>query len=237
MALGLGGLTKGLTGLGLPLISVPVLATFVGVEQAVLTMIIPSTVLNFYPAWTHRQGAGELPELRRILFGALPGAAVGTVILTLASPRLLQTVLGFWILAYLALRLVHPDFRLSMPARRRFSPLVGATAGALQAATGISAPVIGPYVDALRLRPDAYVFAVCICFGAFAAAQLLVVSVSGVLDRATVLQSLIAIVPALIFIPVGVRARRLISRRTFDIGIRLLLGLMACRMLYSAWSS
>ena len=66
MALGLGGLTKGLTGLGLPLISVPVLATFVGVEQAVLTMIIPSTGLNFYPAWTHRQGAGELPEQRRI---------------------------------------------------------------------------------------------------------------------------------------------------------------------------
>jgi uncharacterized membrane protein YfcA len=223
-------------GMGLPLVSVPVLAGFVGVERAVLIMIIPSTLLNFYPAWTHRAGAGEVPELKRILVGALPGAIVGAAVLQFASARFLATSLGLWIFAYLGLRLARPDFRLSAAFRRHWSPAVGAAAGALQAATGISAPVVGPYVDALRLRPEAYVYAVCTCFGTFAAAHLAVVATAGLLDRDIVMQSLLALVPALICIPVGVRARRFVSPRAFDLAIRVMLGLIGARLLYGAWS-
>lgn len=223
-------------GMGLPLVSIPVLASFIGVEQAVLTMIIPSVVLNFYPAYTHRAGSGEVPELTRLLIGALPGALVGAAVLALASPRFLETSLAVWIFAYLAIRLARPNFGLTDRFRRRYSPAVGAVAGALQASTGISAPIIAPYVNALKLRPEAYVYAVCICFGTFAAAHLCVVTVAGLLTRDMVLQGLAAIVPAIIFIPVGVRARRLISPRAFDLGIRLMLAVMGARLLYAAWT-
>jgi uncharacterized membrane protein YfcA len=222
-------------GMGLPLVSVPVLAGFVGVEHAVLMMIIPSTVLNAYPAYTHRHGAGELPELKRILFGALPGAAVGAAVLTFASARFLSTTLAIWIFAYLVFRLAHPAFSLSLEFRHRFAPVVGALAGALQAATGISAPIIAPYVNALKLRPEAYVFAVCTCFGVFAGAHLVLVTATGQLDRALVTQSLLAIVPAIAFIPIGVRARRFISPASFDRIIRVMLALMGGRLVYTAW--
>ena len=46
VALGVGGATKGLTGLGLPMVAVPVMAGFLGVERAVLIMILPVLVLN-----------------------------------------------------------------------------------------------------------------------------------------------------------------------------------------------
>ncbi|MGW8368102.1 MAG: sulfite exporter TauE/SafE family protein [Gammaproteobacteria bacterium] len=237
LALGLGGFTKGLMGMGLPLVAVPVLAGFVGVEQAVLTMIIPSVVLNAYPAWTHRSGAGQVPELRRILIGAAPGALVGAAVLRYASPRFLEVSLAVWIFAYLMLRLAHPHFRLSDAFRKRWSPLVGAMAGALQAATGISAPIIAPYVNALRLEPQAYVYAVCVCFGTFAAAHLAVVITVGILDREIALQGLLAIAPALVFIPIGVWARRFVSARAFDLFIRATLALMGLRLLYAAWQS
>lgn len=224
-------------GMGLPLVSVPVLAGFVGVEQAVKIMIIPSVVLNAYPAYTHRAGAGEVPELKRMLWGAIPGALIGAAILQYAGARFLSTSLALWIFLYLAFRLAHPNFRLTDGFRRRWSPMVGATAGALQAATGISAPIIAPYVDALKLRPEAYVFAVCVCFGTFATAHLIVVVGAGVLDWHTVMQGLAAIVPALVFIPIGVRARRLISPRAFDLFIRLMLGIMGLRLIYGAWLS
>ena len=222
-------------GMGLPLVAVPVLAIFVGVERAVLIMIIPSVVLNAYPAWTHRRGAGQVPELKRMLLGALPGAVLGAAILQYASARFLETSLALWIFAYLIFRLLHPDFRLTDRFRRRWSPAVGAAAGALQASTGISAPIIAPYVNALRLKPEAYVFAVCVCFGTFATAHLSVATLSGVLTRDIVLQSLAAIVPALVFIPVGVWARRFISERVFDICIQSTLAVMGARMLYGAW--
>lgn len=221
--------------MGLPLVSVPVLAGFVGVEQAVLIMIIPSVVLNAYPAFTHRSGAGEVPELRRILIGALPGAIVGAAVLRFASATFLSTALAVWIFAYLVMRLMRPDFRLTDRFRQRWSPLVGASAGALQASTGISAPIIAPYVNALKLRPEAYVFAVCTCFGTFATAHLGVVTVVGMLDRDTALLGLAAIVPAIVFIPVGVRARRFISANAFDLFIRIMLAIMGARLIYSAW--
>jgi uncharacterized membrane protein YfcA len=224
-------------GMGLPLVSVPVLAGFVGVEQAVLIMIIPSVVLNVYPAWTHRDGAGELPEIKRILIGALPGAISGAAVLQFASDRFLSTALALWIFAYLGFRLVHPNFRLSTKFRQRWSPLVGAVAGALQASSGISAPIIAPYVNAVRLRPQGYVFAVCTCFASFATAHLAVVIFAGILDRETMIQGLLAIVPAIFFIPVGQSARRFVSPAIFDLFIRIMLAVMGCRLIYTEWVS
>jgi uncharacterized membrane protein YfcA len=235
IALAFGGFTKGLTGLGLPLITVPVLAGIFGVEQAVLLMVLPSVLLNYYPAWMHRDARAELPELGRILIGAIPGVVVGASVLRFASDRFLATALAIWIVAYVSLRLLHPHFAIARAGRRRWSAVIGATAGALQAATGISAPIIAPYMDAIGLRPRAYVFAVCICFGAFATGHLTVVVASGIYTVTLLKQSLLAIVPAVVFIPVGVRARRYISERWFDRIIRLTLLMMAARLLYGAW--
>ena len=42
----LGSLVKGTTGLGLPLTAVPVIASFVGVQDAVVIMAAPTAVSN-----------------------------------------------------------------------------------------------------------------------------------------------------------------------------------------------
>ena len=174
-ALAVGGLVKGVTGMGLPLIAVPVMAGFLGVERAVLTMVIPTVVLNGYQVWTHRGEAPQLPEWPRLLVAGLPGALFGATVLFLASDRFLSTALAMWILGYVLLRLARPSLSLSMVTRMRWSPVVGAASGALQATMGISAPIIAPYVDALGLRPGAYVFAVCTPFFTFAAAHLAII--------------------------------------------------------------
>jgi len=235
LALAFGGFSKGLTGLGLPLASVPVLAGVFGVERAVLIMVIPSTLLNHYPAWTHRDARGELPELRLVLLGAIPGVVAGASILQYASDRFLATAMAVWLLGYVLLRLRHPHFTITGDARRRWSPLVGASAGALQAATGISAPIIVPYLDAAGLSPRAYVFVACACFGTFATGHLAVVAASGVYTTELLVQSLLAMVPALACIPLGFRARRYISRRWFDWIIRAMLVTMSGRLLFGAW--
>jgi uncharacterized membrane protein YfcA len=91
-------------------------------------------------------------------------------------------------------------------------------------------------MDAARLRADAYVFAVCMCFGSFALAHLLIVTLSGVYTAELLATSLLAILPAVGFIPLGVMARRLISRQTFDWIVRLSLVIIALRLLYNAWA-
>ena len=158
LALAAGGLTKGLAGLGLPGIAIPIMAIFLGVEQAVMIMVLPTLSANLWLAWRLRDCYGEVPEVPRIAIAGIPGIAVGATVLYLASERFLATVLALWVLAYLVLRFVHPKLSLSKPVRRQLAAPVGFLSGILQGATGICAPVIVPYVDALGTSPRTYVF-------------------------------------------------------------------------------
>jgi uncharacterized membrane protein YfcA len=234
-ALAAGGLVKGVTGLGLPLIGVPVIAGTLGVERAVLVMIIPGMILNAYQAWTHREFRHEVPELLRILAWGLPGAVLGAGVLHFASERLLATVLALAIVAYLLLRTLRPDFTLSALTRQRATPVVGLVSGMLQTATGISAPVIGSYLHALRLPPRAYVFAVAVPFGSFAAAHFLVLVAFQVYTAEVLTESVIAVLPAVLFIGLGEHLRRYIQPAGFDLLVRAVLAAMAVRLLYVAW--
>ena len=53
-AISLGGLFKGMTGLGLPMFAVPALAVVTSVEEAVVLMIIPGLGTNLWPESPHR---------------------------------------------------------------------------------------------------------------------------------------------------------------------------------------
>ena len=227
---------KGVTGVGLPLITVPVMAGFLGVERAVLVMVIPSFVLNLVQAWSHRSERFAVPEVPRILVGGMLGASLGASILAWASDATLALALGVWIFAYLLFRFLHPQFRLALPARLRWSPLVGVSAGAMQAATGISAPIIVPYTDALKLQPAQYVYAVCAPFCAFAAAHCMVLAWSGYYATELLWQSALAVLPAVAFVPVGTWLRKFIAPSIFDLLVRALLVVMAIRLIAGAVS-
>lgn len=231
-----GGFVKGVTGLGLPLIAVPVIASALGVQRAVLVMIIPGMLINAYQAWTHRDCRGSVPELPRLLLAGIPGAAIGAGVLFLASERVLATVLAACITAYLSLKYLRPDFKLAMTQRLRIAPIVGAASGALQTSSGIAAPVIGSYMHALGLVPRAYVFAVAVPFGTFATVHFSVMSILRLYTPEVLTESALAVVPAVIFIRIGERFRSRVKPAAFDILIRVLLALISLRLLYVAWT-
>ena len=235
IALAAGGTTKGLTGLGLPMVAVPVLAGFLGVERAVMTMIMPVLVLNLWLTWTLRDCRNEIPEMPRLLLPSLPGIALGAGILYVATEQFLATGLGIWILAYLLLRALHPTMSLAGDARRRIAPLVGFGAGSMQAATGISAPVLVPYVDALNLSPRAYVFAVATVFSTLSATHFVMMISLQAYSLQQLTESLLAVVPAIVFVPVGAKLRSLIAPHVFTRIIRVMMFFIALRLIYGAW--
>ena len=48
-------------------LAVPVMAGFLGVERAVMTMVLPILVLNIWLMWTLRDRRNEAPEIRYLL--------------------------------------------------------------------------------------------------------------------------------------------------------------------------
>lgn len=235
IALAAGGTAKGLTGLGLPMVAVPVLAGFLGVERAVMIMILPVIVLNIWLSWTLRDCRSEVPEMPRILLPSIPGVLLGAGILYFADERLLATGLAIWILIYLARRFFSPTVKLEGDARRRVAPAVGFGAGTMQAATGISAPVLVPYVDALGLSSRGYVFAVSTVFSMLSGTHFIVMLSLQAYSVAQLAESLLAVIPAVIFVPLGSKLRDLIEPAVFTRLIRVLMFVMAMRLIYGAW--
>jgi uncharacterized protein len=214
-AIALGAFIKGATGGGLPQVAIPVMAVFLGVEHAVVVMAIPGVVANVWLIWTHRSEARATRELPGMLLTGTVGAVAGTMLLQSLDARVLSGVLALMIATYVVLALSRPGFALPPRVARIGSPPVGLVAGGLQGATGISGPLVTTWLHAFGLPPRAYVFALAAMFGALSAVQAVTLVGLGLYTPARVAESLLALVPIALALPLGSAAARRLSPRTF----------------------
>lgn len=231
-AMALGSFAKGLTGIGLPLIGIPVLAAFLGVQHAVVVMTLPVFVSNVWIVWAYREHAGSIPNLPVALIAGALGAVIGTYVLASLDDRVLTYILVVWLAAYLANLAFNPEFRLEGRAARRASPVIATLAGICQGAVGMSGPVVATWVHAYRLTKEAYVFAVSVMFLAISFSHIAGVAVAGLMDRERLVQGLVAVAPVVIFVPLGMRMTRLIGQKLFD---RLIVALVVVMEIKLIW--
>ena len=219
----LGSTVKAVTGMGLPLIAVPVAALFVDLTDAIVVIAFPNVLANLILAareWDSRSDTRDLP----ILAGCgVVGAVLGTVLLVSVSETPLLVLLVASIFGYIAIFLLNPDLRVTAQQSRVWSPVVGGVAGAFQGAIGISGPIVGSWVHAFRLERSPYIFSITTLFFLTGATQLAVLLGAGELSG-RVTASLLACIPVLASIPLGTWLRGHISARGFDYAVLTLLG-------------
>jgi uncharacterized membrane protein YfcA len=235
LSLALGGFLKGVTGIGMPVIVIPVMALFIGIESSIIVMAIPGVISNGWMTWHNRECYKEVTGMTVILVAGVIGTVVGVAILYVASERLLSIVLFAWIVVYIASRILHPDFRLALQTQRLIAPWVGVTAGIFQGATGICAPVLATYFHAIRLRPNAYVLAVSAPFALLSLAQAISFSAAGMFTEELLVLGVLALAPAIVSIPLGIYVRPMINRDLFDKLILVLIAVMGARLALYAW--
>lgn len=232
LALAAGAIVKGATGMGLPLVALPVLTAAFGLQHAVGLMVIPLIVTNAWQVWRFRREAGSdrLAFMPWFLAGGVVGIGVGTWALTTLPERVLVLALGAMLLGYIGLRLVTPQWSLGLKLARRLGPLAGLGGGTLQGATGISAPIGVTFIHAMKLDRDAHVFTVSAMFLTFAVVQLPALWAAGVMRPEWMLQGVLALVPILAFMPLGHWISGKLSRTAFDRMILVFLGLIGLKM-------
>lgn len=232
VALMAGAVVKGATGMGLPLIALPVLTAVFGLQHAVGLMTIPLIVTNVWQVWRFRDEvrAPRLTFMPLFLFAGAVGIAIGTWALTTLPERMLVLALGIILLSYVVLRVAAPHWSLSLQMARRFGPLAGIGGGILQGATGISAPIGVTFIHSMNLDRTAHIFAVSAMFLTFSIVQLPSLWIAGVMRAEWLLQGLLALVPILLFMPVGQWASSKLSRTAFDRMILVFLGIIGLKM-------
>lgn len=232
VALACGALVKGATGMGLPLVALPFLASVFGLQHSIGMLIVPIILTNAWQLYGFRARRAE-PGIRFLppfLIGGVVGVAAGTWALVVAPERWLLLGLGALLLFYVVLRLARPAFIVSGSAARLAAVPTGAAAGALHGATGISAPVGVTFIHAMRLERGDHVFAVSAMFLLFALVQLAALALSGVMQPDWYLHGLFAMLPILVFMPVGQWLAGKLSAAAFDRVILGFLGIMGIKL-------
>ena len=231
LAIGAGGFVKGVTGVGLPVIAVPVLAVFFGVPQTIAILVVPVLLTNAWQVIEFRGARGQIRFLPWMLAAAIPGILIGTWLLAELPERQLAMGLGGLVMCYIALQLLHPSFRIPAQVGDRLAPIAGFIAGGLQGSTGISAPVSVTFLHSLRLSREAYIFALSSLFMVFSSTQIPALSYAGFLTWQVLLEGLLALIPALGMMPVGAFIGRRIRRELFDKIVLLMLAVIAVKLL------
>ncbi len=233
-ALALGGLMKGATGMGTPVIAVPVMAAFVDIKLAVVVMVIPNLITNLWQILqyrVHRIGQGF--SITFALGGAV-GAFLGTLLLVALPVPALMLILAGAVLLYIGLRVARPGFRLDIaPARKAAFP-VSTAAGVLQGAAGISAPIAVSFLNAMRLERRVFIATISMFFAAMSVVQIPTLMWFGLFTGEFLLLGGLALIPIFIAMPVGAWLARHMSAQQFDRVTLVLLCLLAFRLIWVA---
>jgi uncharacterized protein len=232
LAVVIGSLAKGVTGSGLPTVAVPVMAGVIGVEAAVVIMALPTVVTNTWLLWEHRGSAKDARHLKRMLASGAVGVGLGVWLLTTLPDRVLSLALAGVIFAYAAFAVVRPEIATPLRVARYLSPPVGFAGGVAQGATGIAGPLVATYVHGFKLAPSAYVFTIAAQFQLFAAVQVAVFVAAGRYTGELFLASLLALVPIVLVLPLGIRLGRRLERRRFERVVLAVLVVMGLKLLF-----
>jgi uncharacterized protein len=223
-----GAFVKSVTGMGYPVLAIPLITLAMGIEDAVVIVAAPNLAMNLLMCAHARDARHESRDLRRLLGWGILGAAAGTFALVRLPEEPLLVVLIVTIAGFVISYLRHPHLQLHPATSRRWAPAVGGTAGVMQGAVGVSGPIVAAWLHGYRLPPQAYVFSITAIFGLSGGVQLILLVAAGELTWERDLVSAAAFLPVLAMIPVGARLRDRLGGRGFEyavLGILVISGL------------
>ncbi len=211
----LAGLVKGTIGLGLPSISIGLLALAMTPAQAAAIMIFPSLITNVWQMFT---GPYLVPMLKRmwsLVLASAVGIWLGGGVLTSANSRYAALGLGLALIVYAALGLSAIRFAVQPRHEWWASPIVGLATGLVAGGTGVFVLPAGPYFQAIGLSKDELVQTLGLSFTVSTVVLAWVLWRDGALHVSNATGSMLAVLPALIGMALGQRIRNLVSEETF----------------------
>jgi uncharacterized protein len=231
VGLGVAGLAKGATAMGLPLIATPILASVYGPKQAVVIITIPIVVANTLLVFQSWRVFGHLRGLLPLIAANIAGTALGALLLA----GLDQRTFALLITAMVVLFLLRGERLIGEPGARRarlLTPVVGFAGGVMQGTTSISSPLIGSFFHALRLPPREYVITLAAVFQVSSIVQLVSYAALGLFTPELFTLGVIACIPMLLALMAGIALRGRLDQARFRQLIVLLLVTSVANLLW-----
>jgi len=226
-----GGVVKGVTGVGLPLVLVPLTAQFVPIPVAVALLTVPMVATNVTQAMEGGETLAAIRRLLPILAFVVVGLLVGVHLLLSIDRRLLSLILGISFLALAALLLLMPHVRIGDATARWAGPMIGFAAGVLGGMSAMFGPPMIAYLVGRGTDPNSFVKQMAIFAFTASLTMLLALGGSGSMTGRDMLVSALAIIPIQAGMPLGRWLRRRTKPNWFRIAVLVVLALGGLDML------
>src|SRR5215216_629 len=205
----LAGFVKGVIGLGLPTVSMGLLAVTMPPGQAIAIVIAPAIVTNVWQTF----GGPYLRDIMRRLWPLMAGTVAGiwlnAGLLTGPYAPYGTVVLGALLVIYAILGLSKINFKVARRDEKWIGGIVGVATGVVSAATGVQVIPSMPYLQAIGMEKDELVQAHGVFFTVATVALAFNLTTAGLLTAATALPGAVAMVASFtgMFIGQAVRNR------------------------------
>ena len=232
-AFALGGILKGATGAGAPIITIPVIAAFYDVRIAVIIMVIPNLLTNIGQLYQFRKTI--LPSFFTVSFalGGGIGAFIGTILLVSLPIKILTLSVAIIVIIYILLKIAVPSWKLVYGKAKKLVFIMGAGGGILQGSAGLSAPISITFLNSMKLERNQFIPTISVYFGVMSIFQMPTLYYYDFLNIEIIIVSIMSTIVLMCFMPFGSWIAKSISKETFDKVTLILLGFIALRIIYS----
>lgn len=234
VALFVGGTLKSATGIGMPIIAVPVLTAYFELRFAIAIVLIPTFLSNLWQVWKFRTEQPPRFLINSILIGSIAGIVLGVALLAILPARWLNLGMAGIIIAFLVSRAYHPDWSFNDRWSRILALPASTIAGVMQGATGISAPAVIIYLSSINLAKGTFIFSVSLMFLAAGGAQLPAMIAAGMMGPQQLTLSVAAMVPVVLGMWLGEVIGKHVSTQLF---YRIIMALLVVLTIKLIWSS
>ena len=229
-----GGTVKGVVGIGLPLVALPVMANFIPIPKAMALLILPSFTTS---VWQSFHGSLFTPSVKRfwpLLLGIGVGTAISVRMLATFDVTALYAILGAIVVVFASVLHRRLVFSVAPRAEPWLAPATGVVSGLVGGLSMLFGTVYAMYFSGLRLGKEALVAAISL---ANVWATLVLATAMARYDLvggSDLVASLLALVPAFGGVLLGTWLRRHINEDLFRKVLAVVLFLIGLNLIRKA---
>src|SRR6202790_4390377 len=222
----LAGFVKGVIGLGLPTVSMGLLAVTMQPSHALAIVIVPAVVTNIWQTFVGRYLRDIIRRLWPLMLGTVVGIWLNAGMLTGPYAGYGAVVLGVRLVIYAIMGLSKLSVRVAPRDEKWIGGIVGIMTGLVSATTGVQVIPSMPFMQAIGMEKDELFQALGVFFTVATLALAFNLTSAGLLNASTTLPGAIAMAASFagMFIGQAVRSRMQAEafRRWFLIAMILL---------------
>ncbi len=148
---------KGVTGIGLPLVAVPVMSLVIDISFAVALMPMAILLSNIRQIFVSRMIKHSFKRYWPVIVMIPIGTLIGVSVLANASASTLRLIIGIIVVVFSTVTSFQPVWRLP-PSKEKFvAPFTGLTSGVIGGIASFFAPPLIMYLLALNVDKDEFV--------------------------------------------------------------------------------